>query len=496
MSSTVVAVGEFPGLDLVSSPDRSACLDLLNVDLDRRGAVRSRDGYQNFTTSELTNQPAELHMSRDIGLFAGCGTRIEAIDTNGDVADSETGLTTGIWKFANFGTPATSAVYAGQGVDTLRKYTSAGGFTAPTATVDGVGGRAMPKGWVMAVQPSDNRLVTNAPSSAGGPHAAASSEHHVWFSSAGNAETWSTTDYVILAPGDGDRISAIVAWRDLLFVFKESAFFVFYGNSVDSTGAAVFNYRAVSAGVGAYYGTATAVAAPDGVYFINDRGVFRTTGGPPQRVSTPLDPLFQGKTASTYTGGTFRANSYLDTAALCWHNERLFVALRLDGATTNNRMLVWDAGQWLLWDVAAGSMVSWDIGDVDNAVMLFTYPAGANHIGVMGAGFTDDDDTPIASHYRTGFMDFGAPGIEKQVNEIRLWGTGTVNYKGSRDFGSLGTAEVVALGTAPAVDDVLIPGTTPAGMTYSFEIGADSGAWTVHNVVQQVDGRVLEHRTP
>lgn len=51
MPVTVVPVSDFGGLDLIGSPDSSACIDVLNVDFDVRGAIRSRDGFDNFTAS-------------------------------------------------------------------------------------------------------------------------------------------------------------------------------------------------------------------------------------------------------------------------------------------------------------------------------------------------------------------------------------------------------------------------------------------------------------
>jgi hypothetical protein len=109
------------------------------------------------------------------------------------------------------------------------------------------------------------------------------------FRAAGNPFSYS--DYVDVTPGDGEYVVNLTSYRDLVFAFKQTKFFVFYGNETSSTGTLVPNYRAVDAGVGCACPRG-AVAAPEGVYFLDRTGVYLTTGSTPRKVSGPLDPLF------------------------------------------------------------------------------------------------------------------------------------------------------------------------------------------------------------
>src|SRR5687768_10053534 len=203
------------GLNLRDKPDAvdpSECIDTLNTVFTERGAVKQRDGYDNLTSS-LTNAPKSLEPFYRTGaanqLVAGCGTRLEALSTAGAVVASQTGLTDGIWDFARFGAPNTERVYAGNANDLL--YIWNGSAWASVASSPKAGALA-----VMAVD-AGNRLVAGRfDGTAGGPTAGAgtSSPSHVYFSDAGDPQTWGTNNYVQLTPGDGEKVQAVVAWRE------------------------------------------------------------------------------------------------------------------------------------------------------------------------------------------------------------------------------------------------------------------------------------------
>jgi hypothetical protein len=90
----------------------------------------------------------------------------------------------------------------------------------------------------------------------------------VRFSDAGVPETFGANNYVDLTPGDGEHVNRLVAWGGDLYAFKDTKSFVFYGNSVDSSGNPVFNYRTVAVGAGLASGAAHAIA-PEGIYFLD-----------------------------------------------------------------------------------------------------------------------------------------------------------------------------------------------------------------------------------
>ena len=237
------------GLNLRDKSDvveNNEAIDLLNVTFTERGAIKQRDGYVDLTGSDLTNRVDSLGTfattSGTRHIIAGCGTRLEAINTSGSVVASKTGLAGGPYTFARFAAPTTELTYAGNGTDTIQKWDGSNWTSgAATATVNGTAAQAMPKAASICITSNTNRLVATGygTGTTSGPAGTTSNPSRVHFSNIGAPETWETdgnsgrgANYVDLTPGDGEQIMAAVTWRDLVFVFKESKFFVFYGESL------------------------------------------------------------------------------------------------------------------------------------------------------------------------------------------------------------------------------------------------------------------------
>lgn len=430
MTYAVASVDTFGlGLNLrdkVDAVEQGAAIDCLNVEFSNRGSIRQRDGYTAFTESSLAQPVQSLHAHyRAAGapqLLAGAGTRIDAIDDDGTVASSITGLTSGVWDFARFGTPNSERSYAGQGNSTLKRWDgSAWSSIAST-----------PTGGALAVSATSNRLVvgrflttTGGPTGAGGT----SSPSHVYFSDAGLAETWTANNFVQLTPGDGETVQAIVAWRELVFVFKESKFFVFYGESIDAGGDPIFDYRPVDTGVGCISPRAVCVSE-QGVYFLDRQGVYFTNGGEPTRVSNVIDPIFKGGSSDFYRGGEL-SQLNVTNAAMTYHDGRVY--LSYGTSTTNDRTLVYDPllDWWSLWDIPASCLVSFELASTPE--LFFGYASGDEHIGRQGATYTNDDGVAITSRWRSGWFDYDAPEV-KTIRESKLWGSGKCFFGISRDF--------------------------------------------------------------
>jgi hypothetical protein len=357
--------------------------------------------------------------------------------------------------FANFGKPATGAadeleyVYMGNGSETMRRWDGSA-FTSPAN---------MPKGCPY-LYPRSSRLVAtcfDAGSHILGPTAGPSSQSHVYFSDPGAPETWTANNYVILTPGDGERIHGAAAWRDLFFVFKRSKFFVFTGESTGGDGNPIFNYRTVDTGVGLSGYSAGMEAAgaitsgPDGVYFMNERGVWRTSGDAPVLISGRIAPFFDGTASTSITTSTTRMRE----ARMTWHDDRLWISVATGSSTHNDRVLVYDPAldAWMVHDLSAYGMASFR-SSAAREDLMFAYSTGTNDIGNHSPVSTTDNGTAITSRWQSGFYDLGEPGRTVYTRWTRVWGSGAPTVSVFTDHVSTDTrAAAVTLGTAPAVSE-------------------------------------------
>lgn len=480
-----IDVDQFPGLDLRKSPDEAACIDLLNVDLDVRGRIRSRDGYTLFENgvaiTGTVSGMAPVYSTAGDRLLVSLSDIIYAFSTDYLAVapySSTDNRFENAYSFAR--SPASDAVYVGNANSSgasIGRLLPGTGFQ-----ISGGGGYTFtgtaPTGKFVATWPfsGGNRLV----SAHRWNTTAGDNGSTVQFSDAGSSVAWTSTSYVDLFPNDGETINGLCVWRDQLFAFKASRFFVFYGESVDSSGNPIFNYRPVDVGIGNAAPRGVAVGS-DGVYFVNSRGVYRTTGGGPQLVSGAIDPVF------TNTVGSFFASSALNHAqiskcVLSVANERLWFSYPSGSATANDRTFVMDlaTGEWTLWDLAVPAMTTWR--SLSGREEVF-FGIGASGPYRFGPAYTTDNGTNITSRYRAGFRHI-ADGADARVREILLHGTGTVTVKTAVDWGSLDTGASVALGTSPAIAEGRYRGSVGAslrGGQFSWQVSSTS-PWSLQRV--------------
>jgi hypothetical protein len=490
--------------DKVDAVSEEECIDALNVEFSERGSVSQRAGYEAFTDSALTNAVGSLHAHyRAAGtpqLLAGCGTRLEAIPSDGSAPTSLTGLTTGTWDFARFGTPNSEISYAGQGETTLRSWNG-----TAWATVSNT-----PKAGALAVFPASNRLVAaRFNTTDGGPTGAAStsSPSHIYFSNALDATTWDADDFDQLTPGDGEKIQAVISWREFTFAFKETKFFVYHGEDQAADGTPIFRNTPIDTGVG--LASPRAVCADErGVYFLDRKGVYRTTGGEPELLSDIIDPIFRGGTSDFYLGGEL-SQANITNCAMTAHDNRIY--LSFGTGSTNNRTLVYDTerGWWSLYDIAATALISYKLES--SPELFFGYATGSNDVGRHNSTETNDDGVAITSRWRSGWFDFDIPEVKK-IRESKVWGTGKVFLGVSRDF-LQGTGTLSALDFADTSTDIWGGTTwgggewaTPAGLISRLRRKGPSGgvfstyftndildqSWSVH----RLDHHLREKRIP
>lgn len=467
MAYNAVAAAPFSGgLNLRDSYEvmqPTQAYDLLNVTFDERGGVRQRPGFSAFAPKsgsplvigDATNRFDSMAPYYTTGgtkhLVCGAGNRLEVYDTTGAQVTSSTSTspTANPHYFVRFGGPTKTVIYAANGTDQLRQWDGSG-WSLPTILPASTG--VIPTGKFVAVTPWDNRVVC-ANYTPGSPSVGGKNRSTVRFSDPSVPDTWESFNWVDVTPGDGEQIMGVAAFDNYVIVFKETKFFVFYGTSINpEDGTPEFSYRAVDASVGLAAPQALCVA-PDGVYFLSQDGIYKTNGGYPQRVSELVEPLFDGESPDLYSGSVINwsASSKIRMAYL---NKQVFVAVPTGGATENDRLLVFDIPDqwWTVWDIPAAALTAFKVGAFPEIVFAYSAADSGNYkrIGRIEDALESDaalksgDDGVIYSFIKTAFNDFGST-IHKTVRESKVWGTGSIRFALSDDFGSSNSVSEVSL---------------------------------------------------
>lgn len=458
------------GLRLDADPEEvglTAAVDLLNVEV-REGMLRSRDGIARVGTITHTGEitAASVHSSSQI--IYGAATDTYVIDTSGTSVATESSVNAKR-SFARIGTTSGTYTYFAREQGGQVKRWDGTSFSSPASL-------STYEPMALCVQQPDNRLVMAG--------LATTNKSRVQFSNPGAPETVTANDYIDLMPGDGELVIDAVAFGNLVFVFKSSHCFVFYGNGTDNTGNTVFNYRTYDlptvAGGTRITDTGRAVAGERGVYVLRPTGLYRSTGGPFERLSQPIEPVFtdetsvdhpfyQGDDLSTFTGS----------------NATLFASRGLIFIPNGPETLVFDerAGSWNRWQCNATRM-SMFLTVGPRTWVGYNHAASDWRLGKFDRDATSDGSVAITSRYRSGFSDLGLPGREKTVRQTELVGQGTVSLGWAKDLGAITSTstENVTLGTAPASARGMHQ-LAQNGELLGYQVGSVSGgAWQVNRI--------------
>lgn len=480
----------FGGLDLRDVEDAQGAIALSNVRFDGQ-SLRPRPGYT--AVGSLDHYyPNALYYSEAVSRYCVAGTnhtkandfiRVSTGATSSAVTTSY-GAGPVPWSIVDSqgGSTPSPAVYFANGTEVLIRYRSGALTTLSSAcstktaaeTSFSAYSRSGPKPRALCVQLPDRRLVAAGTATSGGPNGATSggsADSTVWFSQPGDAEKWDETDFVDLGY-DGQKIGAAVSWGNQVFVFKKTKMFVFYGNSVDSTGGTVFNYRTID---NAFPGNDTQiyqgniVVAPDGLYIWTRSGVFFTSGGTPRLVSQAIQPMFT-TTISGYSTDTGDRVLGIGNGTGCGFYFKGTLYWTGVGTSTYETYTLYE-GKWSKWNGIVVALTS-------NSDTLYGVTIDTGGFAQFSDATTTDNGTAIASYYTSPYLTYGEPKAEKHVRATELHGTGTVTLAWGKDLQTHGTAETVAMSGG-----VGHARTGARGRVLSFKIAASAAGWTVNRVV-------------
>jgi hypothetical protein len=479
-------------------------IDLLDVDWDgSTGVLRSRDGSDAFTPEAGAANYESLFPHSDIRLLARRGetTLVPLSNLTGKELVASIAVAKNHLSFTRVGTPAASFTYIADASGTIKRYDGTN-FTEPTATVDAVAGKAMPKGKFLATWADEgNRLVVMGTPANGGPNGAISSGSHVWFGNPGDAESYESTAFVQLNPGDGENIVGGCVWNGQVFVFKETKMFVFGGISADAEGKPIFNFRSVDLGTRLVappvFGGDICGAGGEGVYFVSDDGLWVTTGGEPALLSEDLEPLARTRALVGPALTTFGSMRWADARGLCYSNNAVYIGLSGASNLPIELLLKFDLRSlhWTVWKANLNAFCAWNEAGAGEsgvhriAIFFSSADATKKKIYFYTPFKTTDAVVTMEPRWQSGFYDVGDVD-EKTLTDCKIWGSGEVDLKVAADFGALGATTTFKLGTAGVIAQrQKQKGQTATLLSHRF---SGAGPWSV----QRISRYLRETRVP
>lgn len=408
-------------------------IDLLNVDFDRTGRVRARDGWVSLATASTATVTINQLIPSPVGpriyaaYWASPNYVFEGFDSAGSSAAvrTATGSSTATTpSYANLGTGSSALTYATIW-DASANYTVQ--RIASGSIANGTGKPAF-----VAVTPISNRLIeANFDAAASSPSGANGSRSTVFWSNAGDPQTFGANNFVTLRPNDGEDITSVVTWRNSTFIAKQSSLFIFEGEGTDSTGNPIFVNRRVDLPAPVWRSTglnrSPMVACGEfGVAISTSNGIFLTTGDTPRLISGKVQDLYS---FASINGWAFDGNPPM----LAWANGRLLATYTTSSGSV--RTLVYDPNldAWMLWSNvgstgvfvnSAAAAYSASPGTADFQKRMF-FPI-ADRIKYTDPTATTDGGSAIAWSWTSGSY-APSPGRVVVLPETSVVGSGVIS---------------------------------------------------------------------
>jgi hypothetical protein len=432
------------GLNLRDAPGEvsdNESPDMMNVTLDERGGIVKRLGTQRDNSASINNStPWNLFYSEALDqLILQIGTKLykrtssnayTEITRAGPLAAFTTSALVGMADLAGI-------LYVVHPADGVLKYTGSGSLTSVNTTVLG-----------NALATWQNKLWATGVSNT------------VWWSNAGNGDTWTTaSDFVQIRDVNDDVCTAIGFGQALdqgavpaagLLVAKRGSL---HRINDSATGA----YRTLSAEAGA--AGSRALAHLNGLtMMVNDKGVWVTDGEEaPQLVSERLRPLFTPE-------GLSMAN--LSNTACGIHRDRFIISLTQAGATTNDLTLEYQPVQGWYCAHSFAMAAYATLRQTDSQLFGLTTATDPNLIKVFTGGVDNKlsngtGGTAITCRFQTRWFEPVNGGLVR-IRRLRIQHRGSFNILSRRDF-EAGEGELLALTPADELSGTALYGTAVYG---------------------------------
>lgn len=447
------------GLNSTGSPTSlqdNESSDLLNIDLDKFGSFKKRNGYTALNTSAFNSGATwnglhflELSSGTDF-LVGTCGNKLAKMDALDGTFDDITGaltITAGNNNHVSWATHL-DTLLGTNNVDVPFIWTGSGNGSAMTVPA------SLTKAKYVNVYAN---YTTLANVTVGGTlHSS-----RVYWSAIDSISSWTASDFRDLGKLDGSEITGSKTLGELWIIFKERSIWV---GSFTGDSDIPFVFKKSRSSVGAVSGydieeveNGLVFHATDGKYFFDGNNSFKVS----DRIQTTLDGM--------------NSNRLKDVQGIYYHNKNRYIAsFTLSGSSTHDRCITWNS------DLNAYSLYK----GINANCFARVYASGqeriyfGDYLGFVYRMDTGTDDypsnvsTPIDAYYYTKWFDYGDLISVKAAYEVKIYHqitSCTLTFAYSYNFESADQySQTLSLSGGSAVYDTAVYDTD----TYANEGGA------------------------
>lgn len=249
-----------------------------------------------------------------------------------------------------------------------------------------------------------------------------------------------TAQAIDINKNDGQRVTGLGFFQDVLIVFKENSIYQLYFNS-----SGAFVVERISSSYGAVCHGAIASVEND-CYFLTDKGIYVLGNEPNYYAAIRTNEL-----SSRVKTLLQRINpAYWERCKAYYYDDRYFLTVPLDAATTCNAVVVYDRRfyAWAYWtNINAESFLAFKDRDGDGKTHFYFTEYGATNMAEFTPNVYNDKGQPITATFVTRAFE------GKEVDRTKYWyvirpifrqTTGAVQISFINEYGSIGKPASVA----------------------------------------------------
>ncbi len=249
-----------------------------------------------------------------------------------------------------------------------------------------------------------------------------------------------TAQAIDINKNDGQKVTGLGFFQDVLIVFKERSIYQLYFNS-----SGAFVVERISSSYGAVNHTAIASVEND-CYFLTDKGIYVLGNEPNYYASIRTNEL-----SSRIKTLLQRINpAYWERCRAFYYDDRYFLSVPLDASTTNNAVIVYDRRfyAWAYWDnIRAESFLAFQDKDGDGKNHFYFTEYGSANMCEFTPNVYNDKGAAIEASFVTRAFE------GKMVDRQKYWyvlrpifrlTTGAVQISFITENGSFGKPASVA----------------------------------------------------